>query len=643
MKNTTWIYTENGQFGLRKEDVTLFTAYARASHTDGRSIDTRTARLLEKKESAQGGLQLVFEDPNGLILTERLAVGESGAPTAQAVLSQKDGGDVESRSLTPLVVQAGKDNPLGLWKSIWTKMLLVPYDNTMWLRYEAQPLRAGRESYDLTVLFMEDDREGLLIGAADFDVWKNALVCSATDAKTIDAVSGIADKGSHDSQPHGSVCAKEVCSSRFYVLYGPDYRLLLEQYGDLVAGERKPLEWKEGVPFGFNSWAGLAFRLNADRYQQTGRFLREELQPLGYQNQGRTYVNLDAGWSAIPEEKLTELVEEIHQGGQKAGIYDAPFAFFGKDPQEEIPGMPGHRFEEILLRDEEGAFLPRVDGAIPYDLTHPLWKQYTTWKLEQFVRWNFDYVKVDFMTHGGMEGRHHDPAVRTGRQAIALGYQFLDSYLDEGRIGRPFFISLSIAPLFPCGYGHARRFSCDAFGTNEDVEYVLNAQTYAWWQSGRLYALNDPDHICLLKSFCMERDSTLGEARARYTASAIAGTVMMLSDDYQRPEARERTRMFSGNRGINEMAAAGVSFRPVESADASASHAFTALIDGVQYVALFHWKQTRGRVALSCERAGLKEGTRYQELWSGEDWQDENGILSWDVDGCDAIVLREVK
>ena len=30
-------------------------------------------------------------------------------------------------------------------------------------------------------------------------------------------------------------------------------------------------------------WAGLAFRLNADNYQKTGKFLREELAPKGYE------------------------------------------------------------------------------------------------------------------------------------------------------------------------------------------------------------------------------------------------------------------------------------------------------------------------------------------------------------------------
>lgn len=637
-----WQLTKEGLFELCWDGTPVLRAHAQGFHTDGRRIDTRFA-LLKKEEMLENGrgLVLTYAAENGLCLTETLEVSE-GIPTAFCSLSDESMAEVESRRLVPLVIQAPEQNQQGVWKSLWSKMLLVPYDNTMWLRYEAAPLRAGRKSYDLTVMFREDTREGLLIGALDFDIWKNAVVCSATDAKTFDAVCGAADEGTHDSIAHGSLVGQQVTSSRFCVLYGADYRTLLEAYGDRIRAEKKPLVWEEGVPFGFNSWAGLAFRLNPDNYQKTGQFLREELRPAGYENRGVNYCNLDAGWSDFPEETLTALAAELHENGQKAGIYDAPFAFFGRDIDAEIEGAPGHTFSEILLRDEKGELLPRVDGAIPFDVTHPVWKQQMEWKLKNFLKWDFDYVKLDFMTHGGMEGCHYDPAVRTGRQAIRAGYEWIKDILSVEKAGKPFFISLSIAPLFPCGYGHARRFSCDAFGTGEDVEYVLNAQTYAWWESGRLYQYNDPDHICLLKSFGMEKDSSEGEARARYTASAIAGTVMMLSDDYEREEARERARKFAGSREINALAAAGVSFAPVESNNGSASNAYTAVVDGKQYVALFHWFEGEECVRLDCSRAGIRPGIRYRELWSHGTFEDENGIICWNAKGCDAIVLKEM-
>lgn len=139
----------------------------------------------------------------------------------------------------------------------------------------------------------------------------------------------------------------------------------------------------------------------------------------------------------------------------------------------------------------------------------------------------------------------------------------------------------------------------------------------------------------------MERDSTQGEARARYTASAIAGTVMMLSDDYEREEARKRTLQLAGNREINRMAAAGVSFLPVESNHGSASSAYTAVIGQKQYLALFHWQEKEEVVRVDCERAGLCQGTEYTELWSGETMQDEDGFITWKAQGCDAVVLKE--
>lgn len=640
----TWQYQNNGMFALLWGDIAVLTGYAKAYHVDGRVVDTRTA-VLKKQEMThdERGQILTFCAENGLCLTQRLAFSDGGAPVVSCALSAQEGQPVETNRLLPLIAEGLGDNAPKIWKSIWSKMLLVPYDNTMWLRYEAQPLRAGRKSYDMTVLFQEDSREGLLIGAADFSVWKNAIICSGTDAKSLWIQSGIADEGTHDSAAHGSIIGKSVESARFYVLYGADYRKVLETYGDLLASGKNHLTWTEGIPFGFNSWAGLAFRLNADNFQKTGQFLREVLRPAGYENQGRTYMNLDAGWSAIPEDRLVSLVQELHENGQKAGIYDSPFAFFGKDEdiEQEIPGAPGHRFSEILLRDDDGNPLTRVDGAIPLDVTHPVWRQQMEWKLSRFVKWGFDYVKLDFMTHGGMEGYHYDRNIRTGRQAITAGYQLIARYLSPERIGKPFFISLSIAPLFPCGFGHARRFSCDAFGTNEDVEYVLNAQTYAWWQSGRLYALNDPDHICLLKGVFTNRDSLEGEARARYTSAVIAGTVMMLSDDFERPEARSRAEKMATNREVNAIAASRVSFWPVESAGASASEAFTAVVDGKQCLALFHWREKDETVQVECVCAGIRAGIRYKELWSGQQMQDEDGVIRWRAHGCDAVLLRE--
>ncbi len=639
-----WKDTGDGFWELEEAGKRILKACACARDISGRRIDTRACTLTGREET-KDMLILHFAGEEGLLLTERLGVSPEGIPWADCVLEDSAGQEVHTRELTPLIFSSpgareGEVVP-AIWKDLWIRMLTVPYDNTMWLRYEALPLRAGRKSYELSVLYSEESREGILVGAMDFDRWKNALVCSASDANTLEARSGAADEGTHDACPHGVLSGREVSSSRFCVLYGPDYRKLLERYGDFLASIQPPLRWTHGVPFGFNSWAGLAFRLTQERYEKSGDFLRQELMPGGYQNNGTTYVNLDAGWSVMSPKQLAAQAQRLHQAGQKAGIYDAPFAFFGKDPEEEIPGADGHRFAEILLRDEQGRLLPRVDGAIPYDVTHPLWRQMTERKFRRFVEWGFDYVKLDFMTHGGMEGVHHDRTITTGRQAICQGYRFLCDLLSEEKTGRPFFISLSIAPIFPYGYGHARRVSCDAFGTAQDVEYELNSHTYGWWLNGRLYQFNDPDHIVLSKSFGMDRESTQGEARARYTTAVIGGTVMMLSDDYECQEARERALRFACNPAVNRIAASGTAFVPVHSAGCSASAAYTATIDGKRCIALFHWSDQKETVTLCAERAQLPGQGRYVDLWSGEARAMENGILRWEAEGCDALLLEE--
>ncbi len=668
------VIQEEGRFSYWVKDKKIACFYGRAILEDGKELDTRhctlTGAVIKEGQSVEKGssakeqiLEVNFQSEDGLRFTEKICLDEGGGMKVQCILAGVNDDEVRVKTMMPLITEApDKDSPDFL-KSLWTKMLLVPYDNTMWVRYETVPLRPGRTSYDVTAVFQEDSREGLVIGALDHNLWKNGIICSGSDARVLIASSGVADLGTHDFLAHGIVRGKEAASSRFVFLYGADYRDLLEQYGDYIGKERDILSWKEGVPFGWNSWSGLAFRLNERNYREAGRFLREELMFLGYQNEQVTYVNLDAGWNAIPEEKLISLVEELHSHGQKAGIYAAPFAWFGQEEEEEIPGAKGHSYREILLKDTKGNLLPRVDGAIPMDVTNPLWKQYIAWQAEQFLRWGFDYVKLDFLSHGAMEGVHYDKAVMTGRQAITEGYAYLTEHFSEEKAGRPFFISLSIAPLFPCGYGHARRFSCDAFGLAEDTEYVLNALTYAWWQSGRLYMYNDPDHISLYQSFCGDRSSLAGEARARYTAAVISGTVMMISDDYGMgaedkeeaspvtdaevitreaaiTKAKIRARELCSYPEINSIAAAGKSFRPVEASGTTACSFFTLNLKGKHYAALFHWQKEKESILFDFKRAGLPLESRIRELWTGKEGRVTGGKLTWEFDGCDGVLLE---
>jgi len=634
-------FMTNGMFRLLDGDTQLFQGYAMGNDAQGRRIDTRRAELTGRSESG-GELTLVFRSEDGLVLTEKLSF-ISGQPCAQCFLSDAAGGEVETNYLVPLAASAGGGEAgIPLWWNHLTKQLYVPFDNDNWLRYEALPMHAGHTSYDFSMLLDEHSREGLLFGALDFDVWKNGVINNAAENRTLNCTCGVADLGSHDVNPHGTVIGKSVASSRFVVLYGADYRELLEQYGDLLVSIREPLRWEQGNPFGFNAFAGLAHKMSNEVFTRTGNFLYRELMPRGFSNSGTTYLNLDGGWQGLDETERLASKATREKRGQRNGIYDGPFSCrpWGKDGFDaELPGVPGHTYREILLCGADGKPLPPVDNLYPFDVTHPVWRQFTKAKFDEWKQWGYDYLKVDFLTHGCMEGVHYDPAVRTGRQAIMQAYRYMNELMSEDYYQRPLFVSISIAPLFPYGFFHARRSSCDTFGTNDYIEYVLNAFTYSWWQNRRLYDCNDADHLVLWRSFCMNRNSTEGEARARYTTGVISGGVMLLSDDYDDPNARERALCFAGNPEINALARSRIAFRPVEFNGSSASHAFTAKIDGVPYLAIFAWQPEAEHIEVSLKRAGLPCG-HYLDLWTGKTYDGTPGILTWETAGCDALLLK---
>ena len=627
-----WQAEEKGMFTLYAGEHPVLTASA-AAVADGEELDSRRA-LASHEEKTENVLRLVYEFEGGLCLEERLRCGAECAE-AQCAVFRKNGEKVTTNSLTPLVARGKGDEPY-LWRDLRSKMLLVPYDNDMWMRYEEIALRAGARSYDVTVLFHDSLKEALLIGAMDFDVWKNALACPGTDARILEARcgAGASGEGSHDREVHGSVSDVCVASSRFMVLFGEDWRKLLEQYAQVLSSERAPRRSEFTVPFGFNSYAGLGRECNKETFRGSGDFIHDRLMPRGFQNQGQTFINLDGGWQfLVGVEESLRIKDDLHARGQKAGAYDAPFACFQRDLTQELPLLPGHTYEEILLRDHAGRLLPRVDGSLPYDVTHPVWKAWTEKKMQQLLDWGFDYLKIDFLSHGGMEGKHWDPKITTGRQALHLGYELIDSLLDEKRIGRPFFLSLSIAPLFPYGYGNSRRFSCDAFGLTEDIEYVLNAQYYSWWTGGTLYQYNDPDHIVLMRSFCMLRDSLEGEARARYTTGVVCGPMLLLSDDYRREEVRARTEKIAGNEEINALARRALSFRPI------AKNLYAASEGDAHYLAVFSIREGAETLRIPLKQEGLREGT-WRDLWSGKQYAAEDGCLQLSFEGTDAALLQ---
>jgi alpha-galactosidase len=501
-------------------------------------------------------------------------------------------------------------------------VLFVPFDNDAGVRYNNHHDPAkDPDSYEVTAVYDNQSRHGIVLGSITHDVWKTGIEARNIANGVIHNLrvyGGATGTLSRDTQPHGNVSGTTIASPRIWIGSFADWRDGLEAFGNANARIHPPLAWDGGVIFGWNSWAAYRAKIDFAKYINAADFFKTHLQPAGFENQGTTYINFDSFWDNCTEDQLREAARHAHANGQKAGIYWTPFTAWGDDMNHPVEGTDGkYLYSDILLKDSTGKPLPKLDKGHPIDPTHPGALARIDWQMHRFVDWGYDFVKLDFVNSGSLEGSHFDPHISTGVAAYNLGMQRIVSDLDPRKIGRPFYISLSIAPLFPAGYGHSRRISCDAFGHLKDSEYVLNALTYGWWISGTLYDFNDPDHTVLTVE---KKATTLEEARTRLNTSIISGTMLLDSDDLTNSQAQERARQLLTNPQINAVARAGHPFRPVEgnSGDRAAQMFVRSDPNGDLCLAVFNFDSNKATsVQIAPQRIGLSSSVNYrmQSLW----------------------------
>ena len=626
---------DNGAVCLYHGGRKLRPFHSAAEAVDGRRIDTRTARFRgsEAAESAEGLKVVSLFEENGLRLRQELLLQKSGELTVQLFLSEKKRSTVRSRYLAPILAPYPDKDGHPLFLSLDQKMLLTPYDNDMWARYESTVPNPGKTSYDVTAIFDEETYEGLVIGSLDHDVWKNAISWSAHDARAFTAYCGAADAGTHDVMPHGMVCGEEVASARFVMFWCSDIRDGMERYGRLCAKQVPSRPWNGGPIFGWNSFSALGMGLRLRHWEEAGDFIRDEL-PHFADEEGVSYINLDACFG-MSHKEIRRIVEKLHSQGQKAGWYGAPCILM--EPMALLP-IPGTLtpLKALLLEDDKGRPLPAADGSRPLDVTHPLWEKYARAQIKNVLDLGFDYIKLDFLSHGAVEGVHHLKNY-TGRMALHHAYKILEDEISKA--GREIFVSLSIAPLFPYFLGNARRCCCDSFGHIEDTRYVLNALNFGWWQSGNLYRYNDPDHLALFHSVIDGRgETTEAEARSRYLSGVISGTLMILSDNYDKPEARERSRKLANNEAVNALARIGKPFRPVE-LRSDTTPFYTLHHEGRYYAAVFNFSKEEKTLSFRASRGGLPAAGRAVSLWDGSELTYEENIQVT-LPGCDCVLFE---
>lgn len=495
---------------------------------------------------------------------------------------------VYTNYMSPLYVSGGKVCDIPQAKDY--RYLNAPYDNDMWERFHARKPEECSGSFEVAAAFDAGTQRGYVVGSVTHDHWKTAIDTHGGYEGLSEMIfyGGAACSGTRDIEPHGMVRGCTVESPIAMLGYYEDFRRGLIEFGKVNTQYQPALSWAEGVPFGWNSWACVAGKLNFDSYDTASRNLKE-LEKQGFLEDGTAYVNFDACWHNLSQQELKQAVENVHSRGQKAGIYGTPFACWNPNFDLPVEGSGGlYTYRDIVARDHRGQILPPVDSGYSLDPSHPG----TLLRMEHLAKTiadlGFDYLKVDFMSHGARECSHYLGSITTGTEAYCYGLKHLCRLLSPEKLGRSVFIDFSIAPIFPHGYCHARRVSCDAFGQIYDTEYLLNSTTYGFWQNDTICRFNDPDHTVLYQSFGRPI-TTEAEAGSRLHASVISGTVMLLSDDYRIPQAAERTKSLLTPE-LLDIARKGTTFLPVETnAGSGASRSFFRDDGDCLYLAVFNY------------------------------------------------------
>lgn len=568
--------------------------------------------------------------------------------------------EISSNYIAPIYTDAKNSF---LTKDASNRVLRVPFDNDGFVRYLSSPLNISDVSFEVTSIFNGNSRAGLVIGSVEHDTWKTGVAYSASENQYIthlQCYGGIVHKLTRDiptngTKPtvHGSIKGKSLKSPKIMLGIFGDWRKGMEEYGEANATIAPPRKWNMGTPFGWNSWAAMAEKVNYEGAVDVSDFVKANLQSNNFENDNTVFIGLDSYWDNFSDDELRKFVENCQKNGQRAGIYWCPFSDWWGDGNRNVEGTAGEWKYKDLYLYVGGS--PRKIASLALDPTHPGTKKLMEHYIRKFKALGFTYIKLDFINNATLEAdSFYNPKVTTGVQAYNEGMSHLMQLC-----GDDMFTALSIAPMFPAQYGTSRRISCDTWGAMHENDwgstgYMLNSLSFAWWLD-RVYTFNDADHILLYKP-SEANDYKDGANRSRITSAVITG-IYMLGDNFSfkgsfqgEYDARVKAKQFATNKDINDIARIGKSFYPVEGHKAVASdrseNFFMYETDKYLYFVAFNFdsgKELKGNMQLSRLTNGADNISTVKELWSGQSVQISNKSIPYSVAAQDVQVFRAEK
>jgi alpha-galactosidase len=321
----------------------------------------------------------------------------------------------------------------------------------------------------------------------------------------------------------------------------------LHRYGAALGRQMNAMT-SHGTPTGWCSWYYYWQGVSEEAVLRNLEFLADRRDELP-----TDYVQIDDGYQAnigdwlTPNEKFPRgmawLAERIHRRGFKAGLWLAPF-LMGEESDL------WRRHPNWAVHTEAGEPTVAIENwgqrCYALDLTRP---DVIEWLDDVFTivsrDWGFDYVKIDFIYAGAIDGVRRDrnvtraQAYRRGLEAVrqAVGDRFVLAcgapigpsigLVDAARIGPD--VAPYWKPFVPPSVAGRSSLSLPSA-----LNSIRNTLTRLW--THRSLWLNDPDCLLVRDS---ETALTLDQVRALATAIGMTDGMILLSDDMTRlPEER---------------------------------------------------------------------------------------------------------
>jgi alpha-galactosidase len=348
------------------------------------------------------------------------------------------------------------------------------------------------------------------------DAWYDVSI--SVDEKTIRNLKVICRLENTLLAPHTS---RTLSPIRFY--NGHSLARLMECYAEDVAEQMVPAGGFKNAPAGWCSWYHYYGTDNADDIRQNMQAIKTS--PL---NDRLKFIQIDAEWNRLERDSqgwedwwnlpgkeaarwwgdwvsggkypqgMKALVEEIHSNGFQAGLWLAPFSV---DKASQLYKKHPDWVVQVTGQNSKLNPLAGSGGAYGLDLTNPGAQEFirTTFR-RVFKEWGFDYIKIDFLVGGAMEG-HRADQTKTGVEAFRIGMQIIREEAGQDKFilncGSPIAAAIGLCDGMRVGMDTGGRWFAPMnlkewrFG-NCCIKAAANSTIWRQWMH-RIWWHNDPD------------------------------------------------------------------------------------------------------------------------------------------------------